>query len=110
MPYAHRPDVYDADSHLMEGLDWLHAHADAKTKSLLPDLTLVLGRGGAGATGLIEAGEARVLDTAAALELEKSVIDSAKGWLALGAMDTGERTRALDQLGFRSQLVFSTFS
>jgi uncharacterized protein len=110
MTYAHRPDVYDADSHLMEGLDWLHAHADAKTKALLPDLTVVLGRGGAGAGSLIEAGQARVLDTAAAAELERSVIDSAKGWLALGAMDTGERVRALDQLGFRSQLVFSTFS
>jgi predicted TIM-barrel fold metal-dependent hydrolase len=30
--------------------------------------------------------------------------------MALGAMDAGERTRALDLLGFRSQLVFSTFS
>lgn len=110
MTYAHRPDVHDADSHLMEGLDWLHSHADAKTKALLPDLTLVLGRGGTGATGMIEAGQARIRDAGKTSELERNVIESAKGWLAVGAMDSAERGRALDQLGFRSQLVFSTFS
>ena len=36
MPYAHRPIVLDADSHLMEGLDWLRDHADAETRGLLP--------------------------------------------------------------------------
>ena len=34
--------------------------------------------------------------------LEEDVIASAKGWLALGAMDTAERSRALDLLGFAS--------
>ena len=33
-----------------------------------------------------------------------------KGWEALGAFDPDERRRALDLLGFSSQLVFTTFA
>jgi predicted TIM-barrel fold metal-dependent hydrolase len=110
MAYAHSPTIFDADSHLMEGLDWLHGHADAKTRALLPDLTVALDKGGAGAGTAIERGQARIGDPVQTAELEADVIASAKGWLALGAMDTAERSRALDLLGFASQLVFSTFS
>jgi len=110
MPYAHRPTVLDADSHLMEGLDWLRDHADAETRSLLPDLTGLLDKGGAGAGQAIQKGLARVGDAEQTAALEQDVIGSAKGWLALGAMDAAERSRALDLLGFSSQLVFSTFS
>jgi uncharacterized protein len=110
MTYAHRPAIYDADSHLMEGLDWLRAHADPKVRDLLPDLSKVLGKGGAGADRAIAKGLERIGDADAVAKLEADVIASAKGWLALGAMDTAERTRALDLLGFSSQLVFSTFS
>jgi predicted TIM-barrel fold metal-dependent hydrolase len=110
MPYAHRPAIYDADSHLMEGLDWLRSHADASVRERLPDLAKLLGRGGEGADKAIVAGQSRIGDAAKVAELEADVIASAKGWMALGAMDTAERTRALDLLGFNSQLVFSTFS
>lgn len=110
MTYAHRPAIYDADSHLMEGLDWLRAHADAAVRDRLPDLAKLLGRGGEGADKAIVAGQNRIGDAAKVAELEADVIASAKGWMALGAMDTAERTRALDLLGFSSQLVFSTFS
>lgn len=110
MPYAHRPNILDADSHLMEGLDWMRDRADAKTRALLPDLTAALDKGGAGAGKAIQLGEARINDAAKTAELEENVISSAKGWLALGAMDSAERSRALDLLGFESQLVFSTFS
>jgi predicted TIM-barrel fold metal-dependent hydrolase len=110
MPYAHRPNVLDADSHLMEGLDWLRDHADVDTRSLLPDLTGLLDKGGAGAGQAIQQGQARIGDAEHTAALEQDVIGSAKGWLALGAMDAAERSRALDLLGFSSQLVFSTFS
>ena len=110
MPYAHRPTVLDADSHLMEGLDWLRDHADADTRKLLPDLTGLLDKGGAGAGQAIRKGQARIGDAEQTAALEQDVISSAKGWLALGAMDAAERSRALDLLGFSSQLVFSTFS
>jgi uncharacterized protein len=110
MTYAHRTTIHDADSHLMEGLGWLRDHADAATRELLPDLTVVLDKGGAGAARAIRLGQERIFDPAATAALEEDVIASAKGWLALGAMDGSERTRALDLLGFASQLVFSTFS
>jgi predicted TIM-barrel fold metal-dependent hydrolase len=110
MTYAHRPTIHDADSHLMEGLTWLRDRADTKTQRLLPDLTVVLDKGGASAGKAIEYGQARIGDAAKTAALEEDVIASAKGWYALGAMDSGERTRALDLLGFSSQLVFSTFS
>lgn len=110
MPYAHRPAIYDADSHLMEGLSWLRDHADGGIRDRLPDLAKLLGSAGAGADKAIAAGERRIGDAEATAKLEEDVIASAKGWLALGAMDTGERSRALDLLGFQSQLVFSTFS
>lgn len=110
MVYAHRPVIHDADSHLMEGLDWLRDHADAATRSKLPDMTKVLDKGGAGAAKAIQAGEARIGDAEHTERLADDVIASAKGWVALGAMDSGERSRALDLLGFQSQFVFSTFS
>lgn len=110
MAYAHRPAIYDADSHLMEGLDWLRSHADAGVRDRLPDLAKLLGSAGAGADKAILAGQSRIGDAAKVAELEQDVIASAKGWMALGAMDPSERTRALDLLGFQSQLVFSTFS
>lgn len=110
MTYAHRPNILDADSHLMEGLTWLRDHADPAVREMLPDLTPSLDKGGAGAASKIAQGEARIGDAAKADALAENVIASAKGWMALGAMDPAERTRALDLLGFESQLVFSTFS
>lgn len=110
MAYAHRSNVLDADSHLMEGASWLRDHADPSTRDLLPDIEKILGAGGADATTAIEQGQARIGDAEAVTKLEADVIASAKGWSALGAMDSAERTRALDLLGFDSQLVFSTFS
>jgi uncharacterized protein len=110
MAYAHRANIHDADSHLMEGLGWLRDRADAKTQALLPDLTAALDKGGASADKAIRLGEARIGDPVKTAALEPDVIASAKGWLALGAMDGTERSRALDLLGFSSQLVFSTFS
>jgi len=110
MPYAHRPSILDADSHLMEGLDWMRDRADSATRELLPDLTSALDKGGAGAGKAIRLGEARINDPEKTAALEENVISSAKGWLALGAMDSSERSRALDLLGFEAQLVFSTFS
>lgn len=109
MTYATRP-MFDADSHLMEGLDWLHEHADLATRARLPDMATMLGKGGAGAEKAVSMGAERVGNVAKTAEFESDVIAAAKGWMAIGAMDPAERTRAMDLLGFESQLVFSTFS
>jgi predicted TIM-barrel fold metal-dependent hydrolase len=110
MSYAADRVIYDADSHLMEGLGWLRDHADASVRDKLPNLEKALARGGANADTAIARGERRIGDAERTEELAANVIASAKGWEALGAMDPAERTRAVELLGFRSQLVFSTFS
>jgi predicted TIM-barrel fold metal-dependent hydrolase len=107
MPYAGDRIVYDADSHVMELGDWLTTHADPDVgEDLRP---LYLGRAGAYAAERIAQAERRRDDAAATRALAQDVLNE-KGWTALGAFDPGERSKALDELGFDAQLVFSTFS
>ncbi len=107
MPYAEGRTYYDADSHLMELGDWLVQYADPDVRDHIRPLAL----GGAGrlAEEAVRAAEVRRNDLDSAAELEADVME-AKGWSALGAFDPAERSRALDLLGFDSQLVFSTFA
>jgi uncharacterized protein len=107
MPYATGRAYCDADSHLMELGDWLAPYADPGIREKLRPLYL----GGAGklADQAVDAAAARRGDAAAARALEANLM-GAKGWGALGAFDRTERSRALDLLGFESQLVFSTFA
>ena len=107
MPYAQGRTFYDADSHLMELSEWLPQYADPGIRDRIRPL--YLGGAGSGAAKLIERAKARAADTAATRKLEDNIM-SAKGWLALGAFDRAERSRALDLLGVDRQLVFPTFS
>jgi predicted TIM-barrel fold metal-dependent hydrolase len=105
--YAAGRLYYDADSHVMELPHWLEEYADADTRRRIRPLRL----GGAGklAAQAVAEAERRQGDAAAAQALEAALM-KAKGWNALGAFDPGERSRALDLLGFDAQLVFSTFA
>ena len=107
MPYAEGRTYHDADSHLMELDDWLASHADPGVRERIRPLSL----GGAGALAeqAVRDATARRGDREAARALEAKLL-TAKGWSALGAFDPGERSRALDLLGFAKQLVFSTFA
>src|SRR5436309_15313588 len=107
MPYAEGRVYCDADSHLMELPDWLPEHADPDVRARLRPLHL--GGAGALADAAVRDAESRKGDTGAAAALEDALM-RAKGWNALGAFDPAERSRALDLLGFSSQLVFSTFA
>ena len=107
MPYAEGRVYYDADSHVMELPHWLEEYADADTRERIRPL--YLGGAGALADKAVEEAERRQGDADAARALEDALM-KAKGWNALGAFDAGERSRALDLLGFDAQLVFSTFA
>lgn len=105
MPYAEGRIYNDADGHLMETAAWLYDYADARTRAIIKPLDLSkagnmaehLGRG---------AVEPEYWDK---VDIEKNLM-SFKGWEALGAFNSAERTRALDLLGFNRQLVFTSLA
>ncbi len=108
MTYAGEKTIYDADSHLMELPDFLSRHADATTKSLLPDL-------GAALTGVFDADKYQGRESHDAEYTEElaamgdNLTRGPKWHDALGAFNGAERSRALDLLGFERQIIFSSF-
>jgi predicted TIM-barrel fold metal-dependent hydrolase len=107
MPYAEGRAFNDADSHIMETRDWLIGYADPAVRPMLRPLAL--GSAGKLADRAVAHAADRVKDPAAAGDAEANLM-LRKGWDALGAFDPDERKRALDLLGFRKQLVFTTFA
>jgi predicted TIM-barrel fold metal-dependent hydrolase len=112
---AYAPDsrsVYDADSHIMELPDFLQRYADPEIRAEVPavsyaaslvtdeEVAVIMGRGG-------RHSEEHVAEL---LGLGDRLIETSKEIQALGAFDGKERSRALDMLGFKKQLVFSTHS
>ncbi len=108
MTYAAGRVCYDADSHILETLDWVTKFADPQVREKLPPLAL--GAAGNATHGFIAKAQARVADAAKTALIDHDVIAGPKGWAAYGAFDIGERRKALDDLGFSRQLVFSTFA
>ena len=109
MPYAHRPDIFDADTHMMETPDWIASFADPDIRERLEPF--VEGR----AESLDHINDAltqfsqRQGDPAAVARAEAAFMSmSYKGWHGLGSFDAAERVRANDLLGFRGHLVFPT--
>lgn len=109
MPYAHREEIYDADSHMMETPDWIAEFADPKIRSCLEPFV-----GGRKET-LAEISEA--IDRLKERQKDPNLTNKAKeefmsmkykGWNGLGAFDQEERILANDLLGFKGQIVFPT--
>jgi predicted TIM-barrel fold metal-dependent hydrolase len=100
--------VYDADSHVMELPGWLEQYADHDTRERLRPLKL----GGAGRLAEQAVHEASERHEAGALALESDPLTllRSKGWSAVGAFESIERSHVLDALGFSAQLVFPTFA
>jgi uncharacterized protein len=107
MPYAEGRIFNDADSHIMETQDWLISYADPDLRTKLRPLAI--GSGGKMVEKAIAHAAGRRKDAAALADAEANLM-LRKGWEALGAFDPDERRRALDLLGFNSQLVFTTFA
>ncbi len=118
MPYATLGIVHDADAHLMETPNWLRDHAEARYRDRLPVLSYPSGN------ELRQTGspEEQRQDLVASFERlrarhgtdeyradEAAEIMQRKNFAATGSFIAEDRSRALDLLGFSSQLVFNTF-
>lgn len=107
MPYATGRLYHDADAHIMETPDWLDDYADAKTRPLLKEIFV----------GSVGPGEDRRIAEDLALHADPDYraqdaeeLMNRKNWKAIGATLKEDRPKALDLLGFRSQLIFNTFT
>jgi uncharacterized protein len=107
MPYAGDRLIHDADAHIVETPDWLVPYADP---ALRPQLKPIY-------VSTVKPGEEQHIETIRSRRLDPE--DRAKGeaeimlrknWSALGSFVAEDRPRALDLLGFKSQLVFNTFA
>ncbi|MGO8826419.1 MAG: amidohydrolase family protein [Acidimicrobiales bacterium] len=118
MPYAEGRVVHDADAHIMETPTWLRDHAEAAFRDRLPVL------GYPGGNELRQTGDPaeqqrdllasfdRLRARHASAEYradEEAEIMARKNFAATGSFIAEDRPRALDLLGFSSQLVFNTF-
>src|SRR6516225_10735339 len=83
MAYAAGRVINDADSHIMESLDWLSSHADPGVRDRLGSMRLEAG--GSGAEKAIAKALARQKDPAATAEIATNVVAGPKGWAAYGA-------------------------
>ena len=118
MTYAGQLVIHDADAHIMETPTWLRDHAEAEFRDQLPVLSYP------GGNELKQTGDPRdqQSDLNAAFdklrekhasheyrEHELEEIMARKNFAATGGFIAEDRTRALDLLGFQSQLIFNTF-
>jgi len=105
--YVGERKVLDADSHVMELADFLDGFID-------PDYRDRLRRRGMDAlapvlNGAVARANARRTDEGLATRAEERLLED-KGWNAMGAFDSAERSHVLDLLGVQGQLVFATFA
>jgi len=105
MPYAHRP-MHDADAHFMETPGWFDAFAEPAVREKLASFV----------PGAVKPGEVSQIDRVAARHRDPDYrardadeILVRKNWAATGSFLKEDRPKALDLLGFDSQLVFNTF-
>ena len=103
---------YDADSHIMELPDFLKRYADPALREDSPEVSY-------SASIVTDEEVAVIMDqggrhsdahVAAQVALGDRLIEASKEIQALGAFNSGDRSKAMDLLGFRKQLVFATHS
>jgi predicted TIM-barrel fold metal-dependent hydrolase len=99
--------LHDADSHVMETADFFRDFADPDVRARMKPLPI----------GAVRPGETSFIDELrgkhkepAYRERGEAELMTRKNWSATGSFLKEDRPRALDLLGFASQLVFNTFA
>jgi predicted TIM-barrel fold metal-dependent hydrolase len=110
--------VHDADAHIMETPNWLRDHADAAIRERIQPLRYP-GGNELRQTGDVEEQQRDLEDAFTRLAdthrsdkyraVEADEIMSRKNFAATGSFLADDRPRALELLGFASQLLFNTF-
>jgi predicted TIM-barrel fold metal-dependent hydrolase len=108
---SHRA-FYDADSHIMELPDFLKKYADPDIRAEVPEVSYSasLVTDEEVAVIMAQGGRHSAEHIAEQLALGDRLIETSKEIQALGAFDAADRSRAVDMLGFKKQLVFATHS
>lgn len=111
MTYAHRDDIYDADTHMMERPNWVADFAEDSIKNKLAPFA----EGDEETLSLVDAAivnfNERKKSETASLKAQKEFMSwKHKGWEGLGSFDPKERKLANDLLGFKGGIVFPTVS
>ncbi len=106
MSYVEGRTVHDADSHVMETPDWLVPWADPGIRDRMKPIFLSAVK--PGEETFIDHYRRKHADPAERPVFEREIM-LRKNWSALGSFLKEDRSRALDLLGFQSQLVFNTF-
>src|SRR5262249_863558 len=108
MAYAAGRVINDADSHIMESLDWLERYAAPAIRGRVERLRLEAG--GPRAAEAIAQAPAHRPDGAPPPAYTHHGVTRPNGWRACGAMDACEGEKACDDLGFSRKLVFTAFA
>ncbi len=106
MPYVEGRVVHDADSHVVETPDWFEPWADPDVRARMDRVYVSVVK--PGEEKFIERILERRLDPDDRRRAEAEIM-LRKNWSAMGSFVKDDRPRALDLLGFASQLVFNTF-
>jgi predicted TIM-barrel fold metal-dependent hydrolase len=106
MAYVEGRVVHDADAHVMETPDWLVPWADPDVRARLKPLFVASVKPGEDTA--MDQYRRRHADPTERPRFESEIM-LRKNWSALGSFLKNDRPRALDLLGFQSQLVFNTF-
>ena len=90
MPYAENRTYCDADSHIMETVDWVSRHADPEIRARLPEMSLI--KSATATFDFINDAVASRRPAPERGEQPRDVVHGAKGWNAYGAFDPKERS------------------
>ena len=108
MTYAGELEIHDADSHVVETPEMLRDFADPAIRDRLDRLEFYRVLGGHGRPDDFPVYRSNHADPSYRARDEAELM-LRKNWHATGSFLKEDRPRALDMLGFKTQLVFNTF-